>query len=276
MPTLSYNKDCNVEDFGHPELRELIRDVCAYDLERFGSTFPRGREYRKYWELAMTARALRDFGALNASAELLGVGAGIEPTMFWLTRHVHRVFATDLYLDPGDWSYTAQTPMLGDPSKFAPYPWNPRRLVVQHMNALDLRYEDESFDGIFSASSIEHFGTLEDVRQSARELFRVLKCGGVLTLSTELRLAGPPPGLPAILMFDAEQLDEYIVGDMDWALVSPLELYVSPATRACAVPFTEAADDVRAGREWSRYPHIVLAHEDLVWTSVHLALRKAG
>jgi SAM-dependent methyltransferase len=272
---LSYNKLCDVEDFGDPELRGVIRDVCAYDVERFGPTFPRGREYRKYWEIAMAVRALRDYGALGSTAEVLGIGAGIEPTIFWLTRHARRVFATDLYLEPGDWAYTAQTPMLVDPGEFAPYSWNPRRLVVQHMNALELRYEDGSFDGIFSSSSIEHFGTLEDVRRSAEEMFRVLKPGGVAAISTEFRLAGPAPGLPGILMFDELQLHASVVGDLRWTLVSPLDLSLSSETYESGVPFEEAAADVRAGRDWSRYPHIVLTQDDLVWTSVHLTLQKS-
>ena len=39
-------------------------------------------------------------------AEVLGVGAGNEPTVFWLTNHVRRVFATDLYLAEG-WEESA-------------------------------------------------------------------------------------------------------------------------------------------------------------------------
>ena len=42
------------------------------------------------------------------------------------------------------------------------------------------------------------------------------------------------------------------------------------------IDFDEAAAEVRAGREWSRYPHILLMHQGqaVVWTSVHVALRK--
>src|SRR5204862_4394011 len=107
----------------------------------------------------------------------------------------------DLYLEPGDWEQTAATSMLIDPGRHAVIPWNPRRLVVQHMDARELRYEDESFDGIFSSSSIEHFGDHADVERAVSEMFRVLKPGGVLSLSTEFRLAGDGPGLPNVLLF---------------------------------------------------------------------------
>ena len=128
-----------------------------------------------------------------------------EPTVFWLTNHVRRVFATDQYL-AGGWEESASQRMLTEPGSAWEGPWNPRRLVVQHMDALDLRYEDDSFDAVFSSSSIEHFGTHEDVARSIREAHRVLKPGGVLTVSTELRLDGPGPGLPGILLFSPDIL----------------------------------------------------------------------
>ena len=256
-------------------------------MTRFGSEFPTGREYRKHWEVGMAVRTLEDLGVLHDQAEVLGIGAGNEPTIFALTRRVHRVFATDLYLEGGNWSESAHTSMLSDPSRHWPSstPWNPRRLVVQHMNALDLNYEDARFDAIFSSSSIEHFGTPDEVRRAVREMHRVLKPGGILSLSTEFRLAGPPPGLPGILLFDAEDVRRIFLGDVTWEPVDSLDFSLSAATLATAIPFEEAAVDVRRHVEahgcivfhqldWSRYPHIVLREGDWLWTSIHLALRK--
>ena len=100
----------------------------------------------------MTLRALRDLGALNPTSEVLGVGAGAEATLFWLTNHVRRVVATDLY--DGEWGEQAPKEMLSNPGRFASCPWNPARLVVEQMDALDLRFADSSFDGVFSSSSI--------------------------------------------------------------------------------------------------------------------------
>ena len=91
--------------------------------------------------------------------------------------------------------------MLTDPDLHWPFEWNPRRLVVQHMDALDLRYEDESFDGVFSGSSIEHFGGHAEAERSMDEMFRVLRPGGICAIATEFRLAGPSPGLPGCLLF---------------------------------------------------------------------------
>ena len=74
---LGHCKLCELSDFADPELAELIRDVYASDLEYFGDAdFPAGREYRKYWEVAMTLRAFRSLGVLREDARVLGVGRG--------------------------------------------------------------------------------------------------------------------------------------------------------------------------------------------------------
>jgi SAM-dependent methyltransferase len=272
---LGYNKVAALEDFGHPELRPVIRDVFPHEVARFGKAFPRGREHRKYWEIAMAIRAFSDFGVLRPDAEILGIGAGKEATLFWLTKRVRRVFATDLYLGVEGSKRDADTSMLIDPDLHSPLQWNRERLVVQHMDGRDLRYERDSFDGVFCTSAIEHFGTPADVKRSAEEAYRVLKPGGIFAVSTEFRLAGPGPGLPNILMFDEEELDEWIVGQCDWALVSPLETETTSATWKAQVSLSEATADLVAQRpEWSRYPHIVLYEGARVFTSVFLALRK--
>ena len=225
----------------------------------------------------MAVRALRAHGALRPDSEILGVGAGTESTSFVLTRHVSRVFATDLYLEPAGWSHTATTEMLTDPQRFWSGVFDPRRLVVQHMNALELRYQDGSFDGVFSSSSIEHFGDLADVARAMDEMYRVLRPGGVASLSTEFRLDGPPPGLPGILMFDWGQIVDWIVGDRNWVLVggSP-ELTPSQRTLEVTVPFSSAIDDIqRHSPHWSIYPHLILEQAPVTWTSLHLVLKKS-
>jgi len=60
---LGHCKLCEIEDFRDPDLRELIRDLSGVGPER--PDYPDGEEHRKPWEVAMTARALRDFGALH-------------------------------------------------------------------------------------------------------------------------------------------------------------------------------------------------------------------
>jgi SAM-dependent methyltransferase len=291
---LGYSKLCELEDFRDPDLRTLIRDMSGVGPER--ADYPDGEEHRKPWEVAMTARALRDFGALREDAEILGVGAGTEATIFWLTRHVKRVFATDLYLTEDSWSeLDSGAGMLHAPEKETTLDWNPRRLVVQHMDALDLRYEDDSFDGIFSSGSIEHFGGLDNIRKSVEEMYRVVRPGGVVALATEFRLGGPSPGIPGTWLFDETELRQVALDDMGWEVASPVDLSISDATMQAPVDFDGLfVMDAAKPSVWAKvqdalgrkppppavrhlptpYPHIVLWKGEHMWTSVHLALIK--
>jgi hypothetical protein len=269
LPALpvGYNKLCQLEDFEDEVVARYLSEIYVRDTP-YSSAYAPGREHRKFWEVAQAARALVDFGGIHPDAEILGVAAGVEATMFWATNHVRRVFATDLYLDAGGWEREAPRTMLTSPDEHSPCAWNRRRLVVQHMNALELRYEDACFDGVFCSSSLEHFGGRAEVSQALAELYRVLKPGGVATLSTEYRLRGPGPGLPGTLLFDAEELRNLIIDALPWTLLSPLDLELSDRTRASAISLTDAF----ANKEL--FPHIVLEHDEIAFTSVHLALRK--
>jgi SAM-dependent methyltransferase len=295
---LGYSKLCELADFRDPDLRELMRDMAGVGPER--PDYPHGEEHRKPWEVAMSARALRDFGALREDAEILGVGAGTETTIFWLTRHVKRVFATDLYLTEDSWSeLDSGAGMLHSPEGETTLDWNPQRLVVQHMNGLELRYEDNSFDGIFSSGSIEHFGGLDDIHRSVEEMYRVVRPGGVVALATEFRLAGPPPGLPGTVLFDESELRQVLLEGLNWELASPIDFSISDETMAAPVDFDSLVELSMAkpsiwmkvkdalGREVkleatairhlpTPYPHIVLRKDDHLWTSVHVTLIKPG
>jgi SAM-dependent methyltransferase len=294
---LSYNKVCNLEDFADPALRSIMREVLPHEVARFGEDFPSGVEMRRYWEIAMAVRAFRDFGVLHDQAEVLGVGAGNEPTIFYLTTRVKRVFATDIYLAEGRWAHEANSSMLTDPGSNWPGAWNPKRLVVQHMDGRRLEYPDASFDGIFSCGSIEHFGTWDDIGRAGDELFRVLKPGGVLALSTEYLIDGPDHGSVGTMFFGRAHLERYLIGNRAWDLVSPLDLTLTDRTRQTVASQNEAYRRYRRhikkyGRllyhrfENDLLPRVVMTDDSLrrrlrrraphVWTSVSLVLRKRG
>jgi SAM-dependent methyltransferase len=276
---LAHCKLCEVSDFADPELGDLIRDIFASDREQFGDpNFPIGREYRKYWEVAMTVRAFRSFGALRGDAHVLGVGAGHEATIYWLTRQVGKVVATDLYRTEDAWSERdSGADMLTDPGSYWDGAWNPDRLEVRHMSGLDLDFEDESFDAIFSSSSIEHFGDFAHVRRSVEEMFRVLRPGGVVALATEFRLEGPGMGLPGLLRFDEPELRSLLLDGLWWDPAAPFDMSISEETVRHPVLMSDAIADIESGiRGWRQYPHIVLRDGPYLWTSVHVALIKSG
>jgi len=269
--SVSYNSVLQLEHFSNPEFQSVVRDVFAHWVPHHDN-YPVGNEVAKVWEITQAIRGLRDFGAMRADAEVVGVAAGHEHTVFYLTDHVARVFATDLYATNEAW-FEAARGMLSEPEKYATagMRWNPKRLAVQHMNALDLRYEDDVFDGIFSCGSIEHFGSLENVAQAAREMGRVLKPGGIMTLSTEFRISGPTGlGIPGAIIFTPEMLVDTIVKPSGLEMVDEFEDATSPATVDLAYPLEEAIS------QGTRKQSIALTQEGYVWTSVSLCLRKPG
>jgi SAM-dependent methyltransferase len=139
------------------------------------------------------------------------------------------------------------------------------------MDARELQYDHAIFDALYSSGSIEHFGDYSDLGLALAEMVRVLKPGGVATLTTEYRLRGPGPGMPGTLLFSADEIAELIVGPYPWELVQPLDLRLSEATLATEL---QIADAVVLQESSPEVPHIVLAEGDLAMTSVLLVLRK--
>jgi len=275
---IALNKPCEIEDFTYPDLLRIMQRVFAHDVKRHGRSWPRGIEQRKFWEVAMAILAMERHGVLRDGAMVLGVGAGLEITTFYLTNFVRWVFATDIYAGEG-WDDAAPVNMLTNPEALSPIPFRPRRLVVQHMDGRCLRYEDETFDAIYSSSSIEHFGDWEDVTAAAGEMGRVLKPGGLLTLSTEYRIAGEGKGTPGVLMFDQEQLFSLIVEPSGLVPVDTPQFSISEKTLSRIVSTAEMVEyyqrmDRGEHAQWATYPHIVLGGQDYTWTSYHLALVK--
>jgi SAM-dependent methyltransferase len=287
VPTLSLCKVCGLEDFRHPRLRPVMRDVFQHEQDRFGPLFPDGVEWRKYWEIAMAVLTFREAGLLRDDVRVLGVGAGNEPTLFYLTRYVGEVLATDLYdHEDGDWIECANRSMLDDPDLHWPFWYRRERLQVRHMNALALDLPDDSVDAIFSSSSIEHFGGAEEINQAVDEMYRVLKPGGVLSLASEFRLAGPSMGVPGLAMFARADLERLLIGRRDWTLMEAFDDAVSTATLATEQSLAVVHPQLHAqyealGGYWShhvvfpRYPHLVLKTGAHRFTSFHLALQKA-
>jgi SAM-dependent methyltransferase len=277
---LRFNKPCEAEDFRDPELLAVIRDMYPAEAAALGPSWPAGREMRKQWEVAMAVLAMRTHGVLHGDAAVLGVGAGKEQTVFYLTNYVRWVFATDMYAAPGLWRRTAPPEMLVDPVRAATLPFNPRRLVTQHMDGRDLRYEEATFDAIFSSSSIEHFGSWDAVVEASREMGRVLKPGGLLTLSTELRLAGPGKGpTTTVLTFSPEEICRLVIAPSGLRPIDDPAFEVSQATRDVVVGERELRANTALAEEgketrWKTFPHIVLESGGYRWTSMHLALTK--
>lgn len=285
-----YVKLCDVADFSDAAL-------CAAVAEVEGRAEPQPLVERKQWERGMLALCLADCGALQPAASVLAIGAGSEPILFWLANRVGQVTATDIYGEGKFSGREAAASMLEDPASFAPVPYPADRLVVRQMDARRLEFPDASFDVAYSLSSIEHFGSPAQIAQSAAEMGRVLKPGGmavvvtealvrlhpldrapvelgarVLTLGRKRRGAGLRRRVALGEAFTPRELQRLIVGPSGLRLVQPLDLALSPAT-------WENLTVVRPGGQLQPatgrvHPHALLQIHHSVFTSVCLVLQK--
>jgi len=263
---------CNVEDWDIPELQSTVRRILPYFLP-MDPTFPMGKEHRKHWEFSQLLNGLNRLGVVRAGAWVLAVAAGQEEVAFDLTNDVRWVFCTDIY-GSGDFAHVeAEDRILTDPDAVARCPYNRRRLVVQYMDALDLRYEDATFDAVYSSSSIEHFGGLDGAAKALAEQRRVLKPQGIVAMTTEVIVNGAPTLHDGnLFLFTPEQIDGLCKQVPGLSLVEPIDFTLSKRTRDKVIPLAKAVEDAQIN-SYVDYPHIVLEHRGRQYTSISLFLR---
>ncbi|HEY3272813.1 MAG TPA: class I SAM-dependent methyltransferase [Methanocella sp.] len=275
------NKICVLSDWDDPELAQMLPQFYPPAMAKAGEW--QSRRHRKYWEWAIGMLALEKLGKLTPDAVALGVGSGSETPLFFLTNRIKYVMSTDLYTITSKQWTEADVNMLASPEKLAPYPYNRRRLGVQVMNGTDLRFEDNTFDIVFSYSSIEHFGGKENAAKAMREIERVLKPGGVASIATEIFI-GDVAKLEQARewrkkfpwnkvtrygifpeMFTRDELEKYLIGATGLKLCWPADFSVCQDDLDKAVPFPAKPD---------MYPHLFLNLRGVHWGSIHLAFRK--
>jgi SAM-dependent methyltransferase len=275
-----YVKLCMVCDFDEPAVQERIDDIVP-GLE------PPGRVHRKNWEYALLTLFLEDWGLLKEDTRILSVGAGHETVLFWLANRVAKVVATDIYGEGTFSGLEADRTMITDPASFSPYPYRESHLEVRHMDAKHLEFEDESFDAVFSLSSIEHFGSWADIRRASSEIGRVLRPGGAAFIATECFLgrslfsprpvqeAGSKLALP-IRIFTPPTLQSEIVDPSGLELVQPLD--TSPPDTGANIIELHGGGRITS-TTGADYPHIAVRVKRFGvrtqrWTSVALAMSK--
>ena len=274
---MNLNRVCRTEDFRNSAFQSVLSRYFM-DQQWEKENWPIGWEDRKFWEIGLSLLAVEEYVPALRRDIAMGIGAGTEATSFLLTRLFKRVFATDLY-GIGGWRQDAPGLMLARPERFSEgLDFNRNRLIVQCMDALDLRCEDNTVDFLYSSSSIEHFGGPERIMQAAREMGRVVRPGGIISIATEYRLTGSREYLDAsTMLFTEKSLFELIVKPSGCVPVDMIDL--DTRIDEVVIPFSEALEDLsqmgeRLRGRWSKYPHIVIGVSDATWTSVMLVLRK--
>jgi SAM-dependent methyltransferase len=244
------NRLCYVEDSENSEIREILSS-----LQRNFT--------RRSWEWALAVVAMRIFGKLNNNSKAIGIASSKEPLLFYLANYVNHVYATDLY----DSTIDKLTPLdfPENPKKYAPFPYNEDTLTALRMDATNLEFPSESFDIAFSISSIEHFGgkNHSGALRCLKEVERVLKTGGIATISTEYILNDKEH--PEF--FNKRTIYDDLINKLEkLQLVEPLDLRITTRTLDTAMGLYDT--------EGISHPDILLRYGDLLFTSVMLVFQK--
>jgi len=272
---MRFNKLCNIEDWQDADFRATVRRLLPALVQAMPA-YPTGQEHRKHWEYAHVLNGLDRLGAIHPEAMALSVAGGHELPAFDLTNRVRWVFLTDLYGQTGFRDAEAASTVLTSPDSFAELPYNRNRLVVQHMNALDLRFEPETFDVVFCLSSIEHFGGHAAAQHALAEMHRATKPGGVVAITTECLIDGGPDfEEPGLLLFSQNALQRLADSVPGLDLVEPIDFQLGEETRKTRQPLAQAVSDAR-NQVAVKCPHIVLECEGRLYTSAALFFRKSG
>ena len=246
-------KFCEIDDWTDPGFSRLAAEIMGGEAV----------QHRKLWEFTQTVRALERFGLLDERAHILSVAAGTERVLYYLANRVRRMVATDIY-GQGAFSYReAASSFLEAPENFAPYPYRRENLQALPMDALALSFPDNSFDAVFSLSSIEHFGGLSAAKRCLREMERVLKPGGIVILVTDCSFNNK--GLDQVFTpLDMERL----ISSSDLKPIHPPSWEVSERSKQHCIPIREGNLDA--------LPHINLKLFSSLFTSYAMILQKEG
>jgi SAM-dependent methyltransferase len=245
----------NPAKWNNPDWLAILKSLQAGPIDQASM-------HRKAYEFAQLIFGLQRLGRLTESTTILSVGAGHEPILYWLANHAGHVVATDLY--EGAWqaefSREGSPDVLRDPAAYAPFPYRTDRLTFLKMDGSRLGFRDGCFDVAYSLSSIEHFGGVEGARRSVADMGRVLKPGGILALATEWCVRGQAGGE----VFSPDQV-RHIIDHPRLRLVQPIDDRVWDRYETDPV-------DLRVDR--FQTPHMLLKHDEAIFTSVFVFLEK--
>jgi SAM-dependent methyltransferase len=249
------NRVCRLDSWDDPVWRTASR----------ATGMPQGddRCHRKAWEWAHCVYGLERLGALGDDRTALGVGAGHEYTLYYLANRSRLTVATDLYR--GHFASTAaeeaDPDFLVHPEHYAPFPYRADRLRALPASGVHLPFRENSFDVVYSLSSIEHFGGHDAATAAMREIARVLRPGGYGCIATELILEGG-------VDYEYFTIDEFERHVVNATVLVPVEqIDYEPPPR-------ELMDEPIVAPDIFRTPHIVIGKGALRWTSVMVFFRK--
>jgi SAM-dependent methyltransferase len=255
-------KDVQLNELTNPfkwinsEWRQLGNDLKVVPMSLQGM-------HRKAFEWVQAIYGLSLQRKIHHNSIAMGVGTGHECIVYWLAKHLKNVFATDLFR--GDWTSAGSTEgdpsVLKNPEKYQPFDYPTDRLQFLPMNGCHLAWKDNSFDIVFSLSSIEHFGGKDSAAQAMEEICRVLKPGGSAVIATEfiLNQKRHPE------FFDEADLLNYIVKPSKLKLIQDISFKIPRI-------FLEKPNQFPS--EIYKTPSLSLSDGNIIWTSIILFFEK--
>jgi len=258
---ISLNKIPHIADVSHTEWTNSSRDLGEHywciDKPNF---------HRKLWEYNQILYSLRKLKFTTPGAKALSVGAGHEPLLYLLTHLINKVIGIDLY-ESSFFGGEDDTDTIDSIEKYAPFPYKADKIELKQMDALDLKFPDNSFDFIFCISSLEHFGSLKSMQKSIDEMFRVLKPGGCAIITTELRLNRVGGVIPGARIFSLNQL-------LSMFSNSGFKLHSDEIDTRIEEEYLQQMR--KLPEEVNQRPHIFLRFFRTIFTSINLVFFKPG
>jgi SAM-dependent methyltransferase len=222
-----------------------------------------GRMHRKSFEWVQTLYGLDLLGMLQDDLEALGVGTGHECIVYWLANKLKKVYATDLF--EGEWcragAMEGDPSVLENPEKYQPFEYRNERLKFLRMDGRNLLFQSNSFDIVFSLSSIEHFGGKDSAARAMEEMGRVLKPGGIAVIATEFILNGKEHSE----FFTEKDLLEYVVKPSGMQLIQNIGF---------TIPRVFLKNPIKFPSDIYKTPHLSLTIGDIIFTSIILFFEK--
>jgi SAM-dependent methyltransferase len=280
---IKLNKICCIEDWENHEVKEIIlrlQDITYYNKCQGILARKPGQIHRKDWEWALGIIAMKRFGKLNNKNTALGIGAGRELILFYLTNYLDHLYATDLY-SRKEWENFAPVDFLDNPSKYAPFPYDQSALTVLRMDGTKLEFPSDSFDIVFSFSSIEHFGGANHsgALKSLKEMERVLKPGGIAIVATEYIINNKDPPDLTNQFYNERTIYSHLIDRLDiMKPVEPVDLTISPKTLDRGIIDSFDAVDWDTSRVDDDFkqvnPYVVIKLGNMLVTSIMLVFQK--
>jgi SAM-dependent methyltransferase len=209
---VNINKVFDYDDFSSPEFVEA-RAMTGSGL------------HRKSWENLIMTYGFKRLGCFDSGKTALGLGCLVEPLIFLYSNHFSHTYATDVaYYPKKFWGKDNFSPEQVYCT--AKIPYDRSKLTVLPMDMKKLDFDSGSVDVVWSSSSVEHVGVLEDVLRCFSEVERVLKPNGICGMTVEWNLDYQDKIIKFynVLCFNMRVLDEISKRCPKLALVEPMTL----------------------------------------------------